>query len=140
LSALVLTDFIWLVVCGHVVCGHKDPFSIKRAAQATLEGHPHHKSVPGSTELLETLSDKVQDPGGQQPDLRSVSLPASRVRVTVILPRFSEPGLYLVAVSRDQAGGELDLRERSCWLLFPLRDAGTGSNLVLLSSSDQVIT
>jgi hypothetical protein len=68
LSALVLTDFIWLVVCGHVVCGHKDPFSIKRAAQATLEGHPHHKSVPGSTELLETLSDKVQDPGGQQPD------------------------------------------------------------------------
>lgn len=45
---------------------------------------------------------------GQQPQpLRSVSLPAALVRVTVVLPRFSEPGLYLVAVTRDQTGGEV---------------------------------
>jgi hypothetical protein len=62
--------FHWLVVCGH-----KDPFSIKRAAQVILEGHPHHKSVAGSTELLETLSDKVHDPGGssQTPPIRLVA-------------------------------------------------------------------
>jgi hypothetical protein len=84
-----------------------------------LEGHPHHKSVPGSTELLETLSDKVHDSGGQQQDpLRSVSLPASRVWVTVILPRFSEPGLYLLAISRDPAGGELDLRNAAAGSYF----------------------
>jgi hypothetical protein len=44
--------------------------------------------------------------------LRSVSLPAFWVRVTVILPRFSEPGQYLVAVSLDQAGGEVPAEGR----------------------------
>ena len=33
-----------------------------------------------------------------------VSLPAAMVRVTVILPRFSPPGQYLVAVTRSQNG------------------------------------
>ena len=37
---------------------------------------------------------------GQQPgQLQSVSLPAARVRLTIILPRFSSPGRYLVAVT-----------------------------------------
>lgn len=42
---------------------------------------------------------------GEQPgQLQSVSLPAALVRVTIILPRFSGPGLYAVAVTRDQNG------------------------------------
>jgi len=42
---------------------------------------------------------------GEQPgSLQSVSLPATMVRATLILPRFSAPGQYLVAVTRDQAG------------------------------------
>jgi hypothetical protein len=42
---------------------------------------------------------------GTQPGaLQAVSLPATRVRVTVILPRFSSPGQYLVAVTRTQNG------------------------------------
>lgn len=45
--------------------------------------------------------------GAQPSPLESVSLPAARVRVTVILPRFSEPGRYVVAVTRDPAGGEV---------------------------------
>ena len=37
---------------------------------------------------------------GQRPgQLQSVSLPAARVRLTIILPRFSSPGRYLVAVT-----------------------------------------
>jgi hypothetical protein len=35
--------------------------------------------------------------------LQSVSLPAALVKVTIILPRFSRPGQYTVAVTRDQS-------------------------------------
>jgi hypothetical protein len=42
---------------------------------------------------------------GEQPaQLQSVSLPAARVKLKIILPRFSPPGQYLVAVTRDQSG------------------------------------
>ena len=36
--------------------------------------------------------------------LQSVSLPSAPVRLTIILPRFSSPGQYLIAVTRDQSG------------------------------------
>ena len=42
--------------------------------------------------------------GAQPGTLQSVSLPADIVRVTVILPRFSPAGKYLVAVTRSQNG------------------------------------
>jgi hypothetical protein len=45
--------------------------------------------------------------GDQPSPLQSVSLPAALVKVTVILPRFSESGRYLVAVMRDQTGKDL---------------------------------
>jgi hypothetical protein len=49
---------------------------------------------------------------GQQPSpLQSVSLPATLVRVKIILPRFSEPGQYDVAVTRDQAGNDVQAHE-----------------------------
>lgn len=42
---------------------------------------------------------------GQQPgQLQSVVLPGARVHLTIILPRFSLPGQYLIAVTRDQNG------------------------------------
>ena len=42
---------------------------------------------------------------GEQPgQLESVELPAKRVHLTIILPRFSFAGQYLVAVTRDQNG------------------------------------
>jgi hypothetical protein len=59
--------------------------------------------------VSETLS--LWDAGtlrGQQPSaLQSVSLPARLVRVKIILPRFSAPGRYEVAVTRDQAGNDV---------------------------------
>jgi len=42
---------------------------------------------------------------GQQPgSLQSVSLPSALVRVRIILPRFSSPGRYVVAVTHDPSG------------------------------------
>jgi hypothetical protein len=42
---------------------------------------------------------------GEQPgQLQSVSMPAALVRLTIILPRFSAPGQYAIAVTRDQNG------------------------------------
>jgi hypothetical protein len=45
--------------------------------------------------------------GDQPSPLQSVTLPAAFVKVTIILPRYSEPGQYAVAVTRDQAGNGL---------------------------------
>lgn len=42
--------------------------------------------------------------GNQPGSLQSVSLPAAVVRVTIILPRFSPPGLYSVAVTQNGNG------------------------------------
>ncbi len=45
---------------------------------------------------------------GQQPgQLQSVTLPVARVRLTIILPRFSSPGRYLVAVTHGPDGSGL---------------------------------
>jgi hypothetical protein len=42
---------------------------------------------------------------GEQPDqLQSMSLPAGLVKASIILPRFSPTGQYVVAVTRDQDG------------------------------------
>lgn len=44
--------------------------------------------------------------GDQPAPLQSVSLPAALVKVTVVLPRYSTPGQYVVAVTRDQSGND----------------------------------
>jgi len=44
--------------------------------------------------------------GDQPAPLQSVSLPAALVNVTVVLPRYSTPGQYVVAVTRDQSGND----------------------------------
>lgn len=45
--------------------------------------------------------------GSQPAPLQSVSLPAKQVKVTILLPRFSPPGRYLIAVTRDRAGRQV---------------------------------
>ena len=44
---------------------------------------------------------------GQPSPLQSVTLPTALVKVTIILPRYSEPGRYAVAVTRNQNGNDL---------------------------------
>jgi hypothetical protein len=42
---------------------------------------------------------------GEQPQqLQSVSLPAALIKLTIVLPRHSAPGQYLIAITRDQNG------------------------------------
>jgi hypothetical protein len=65
------------------------------------------KAAPANTAVVaQTVN--LWDAGtvrGEQPgQLESVSLPAALVKVTIILPRHSSPGLYLVAITRDQNG------------------------------------
>lgn len=63
-------------------------------------------SFPNTAPIAETVN--LWGAGafrGQQPGpLQSVSLPAALVRVTIILPRFSSPGRYVVAVTHDPSG------------------------------------
>jgi hypothetical protein len=44
--------------------------------------------------------------GDQPTPLQSVSLPSALVKVTVVLPRYSTAGQYVVAVTRDQSGND----------------------------------
>jgi hypothetical protein len=45
--------------------------------------------------------------GDQPGPLQAVSLPAALVKVTIVLPRYSDPGRYAIAVTRDQRGKDL---------------------------------
>ena len=56
--------------------------------------------VPETVDLWNAATYRGQQPG----QLQAVLLPAARVHLTIILPRFSLAGQYLVAVTRDQNG------------------------------------
>lgn len=67
-----------------------------------------HKEPPPANMAVVSQTVNLWNAGtfrGEQPgSLQSVSLPAALVRLTIILPRFSAPGQYLVAVTHDQNG------------------------------------
>jgi hypothetical protein len=56
--------------------------------------------VSATVDLWNTGTYRGEQPG----QLQSVSLPSAPVRLTIILPRFSSAGQYLIAVTRDQSG------------------------------------
>jgi hypothetical protein len=61
-------------------------------------------AIPETIDLsnARTLRGLPSNPAEPSP-LQSVSLPAALVKVTIILPRFSRPGQYMVAVTHDQS-------------------------------------
>ncbi|HUN85715.1 MAG TPA: hypothetical protein VMU48_15140 [Terracidiphilus sp.] len=67
----------------------------------------HHQQTVATTAPVSKVVD-LSNTGtyrGEQPgQLESVVLPAAPVVLTIILPRFSPAGQYLVAVTRDQSG------------------------------------
>src|ERR1039457_2955463 len=67
-----------------------------------------HRQLPSANLAVVSEAVNLWDAGtirGNQPgSLQSVFLPAAMVRVTIILPRFSPPGQYAVAVTQDQNG------------------------------------
>ena len=60
-------------------------------------------AVPESVDLWNAGTFRGDQPGS----LRAVTLPAALVKVTIVLPRYSDPGRYTVAVTRDQVGTDL---------------------------------
>ncbi len=60
-------------------------------------------AVPESVDLWNAGTFRGDQPG----PLQAESLPAALVKVTIIRPRYSDPGRYAVAVTRDQRGNDL---------------------------------
>jgi hypothetical protein len=69
---------------------------------------PEVQQVPDVAVVSKTLdlSNAGSYRGDQPAPLQSVSLPTALVKVTVVLPRYSTPGKYVVAVTRDQSGSD----------------------------------
>jgi hypothetical protein len=65
-----------------------------------------HSWAPNSAVVAEIVNlwDAGAFRGQQLGKLQSVSLPAALVHLTIILPRFSSPGRYVVAVTHDPSG------------------------------------
>jgi hypothetical protein len=78
------------------------------AAIVSLARYRASTQSPAASVALVSETVNLWDAGtlrGEQPgSLQSVFLPAALVRVKIILPRFSTPGKYAVAVTMDQGG------------------------------------
>jgi hypothetical protein len=76
------------------------------AVMVSLARYGVRKQAPATDVALVSETVNLGDAGtlrGEQPgSLQSISLPAALVRLTIILPRFSTPGQYAVAVTKDQ--------------------------------------
>src|ERR1035438_5714781 len=109
-----------------------------------------HRGLHADTEMARTvdLSEKgtFRGDGGESSHLEAVSLPAARVRVLVILPKMSDPGVYAVSVSLDQtsrtvlahgsARAQGDDKRRTVSVILDLRRTPAGSYF-LATTHDQ---
>jgi hypothetical protein len=84
-----------LIVAAFVVLAHRGAETPHQAANMA--------AIPQTVDLWNAGTLR----NGQPSPLQSVTLPAALAKVTIILPRYSEPGQYAVAVTRDQAGNDL---------------------------------
>ncbi|MGB6133627.1 MAG: hypothetical protein WBG54_17735 [Acidobacteriaceae bacterium] len=87
LSAACLVIIVGLIVWSQYRFHHRQTVAIAAPVSRTVD-------------LWSTGTYRGVQPG----QLQSVVLPAALVRLTIVLPRFSSPGRYLVAVTRDQSG------------------------------------
>jgi hypothetical protein len=82
--------------------------TVTAAIVITIDRYGMHRQLPSTELAVQSEAVNLWDAGtirGNQPgSLQSVSLPAALVRLTIILPRFSPPGQYAVAVTQDQNG------------------------------------
>ena len=78
------------------------------AGVVSVDQYEAHKQSPVATMAAVSKTVNLWDAGtfrSEQPrPLQSVMLPAALVRLTIILPRFSAAGQYVVAVTHDQNG------------------------------------
>ena len=82
--------------------------SVVAVAAITFVRYGMHRQLTAPNLAVASQTVNLWDAGtirGNEPSsLQSVSLPATLVRLTIILPRFSPPGQYAVAVTQDQNG------------------------------------
>jgi hypothetical protein len=82
--------------------------TVTAAIVITIDRYGMPRQLPSTELAVQSEAVNLWDAGtirGNQPgSLQSVSLPAALVRLTIILPRFSPPGQYAVAVTQDQNG------------------------------------
>jgi len=82
--------------------------SVVAVAVITFARYGMHRQLTSANLAVVSETVNLWDTGtirGNEPgSLQSVSLPVARVRLTIILPRFSPPGQYAVAVTQDQNG------------------------------------
>jgi len=86
-----------VATCLIVAAGIFGWFHLRQNRQHTLA---IAQPVPRTVDLLNAGTYRGEQPG----QLQSVELPAAVVRLTVILPRFSPSGQYLIAVTRKKDG------------------------------------
>jgi len=84
-----------LIVAAFVVVSWRGANTLRPAANMAAIPETIDLSSAGTLRSLQSES-------AQPSPLQSVSLPRALVRVTIILPRYSRPGQYTVAVTRDQ--------------------------------------
>lgn len=81
-------------------------FGMRRRGALTEPQLPEVAAISESVDLSNAGTFR----GDQLAQLQAVSLPAALVKVTIVLPRYSDPGRYAVAVTRDQRGDDLIAR------------------------------
>jgi hypothetical protein len=87
-----------IIACCVLIVGSIVWISSRRSRE--IEPTPNVAAVSKTLDLLNAGSYR----GDQPAPLQSVSLPSAVVKVTVVLPRYSSPGQYVVAVTQDQSG------------------------------------
>jgi hypothetical protein len=85
-----------IAVCALVIVGALVTYRVLQKAPDTATAAVVSQTV--------NLWDAGTVRGAQPGELQSVLLSAAPVRLKIILPRFSSPGRYSVAVTRDQTG------------------------------------
>lgn len=83
----------------------------KQAPQSAENGAQKQAGQLAAVDRTIDLYNHGTTRGGSEPSpLEAVSLPSALVRLRLILPRFSDPGSYVVAVSKDRAGTAIAAR------------------------------
>jgi len=121
--------------------------SVIGAVVITVARDGMHRQLPSANVAVRSEAVNLWDAstirGNQPGSLQSVFLPAAVVRVTIILPRFSPPGEYAVAVTQDQWRPRISVRRTGPSggegrNILPSYDPRTGSGVLLLSPTNQV--
>ncbi|MBN9617588.1 MAG: hypothetical protein J0G35_18645 [Acidobacteriales bacterium] len=75
-------------------------FVLSRRGASTQQQVARMTAIPRTVDLWNAGTFRGEQPG----QLQAVLLPAALVKITIILPRYSEPGRYDIAVTRDKEG------------------------------------